>query len=74
MSAADHRQQAESLLAQAESTDNAYDSSVVLMKANLHASLAISEDLAIANGHLREIAATDLVIDTTAIDERRSPQ
>lgn len=77
MSAAEHRQRAEALLAESESTDNAYDSSVALMKANLHASLAISEDLDVANGYLRGIAATDQVIDAASVAaelDRRAPQ
>ncbi len=59
MSAAAHRRQAEGLLEQAATTSSDYDKTLALMQANLHASLAISEDLTIANRHLRDIVATD---------------
>lgn len=59
MSAADHRRQAEQLLEQAATTGSDYDKTLALMQANLHASLAISEDLTIANRYLRDIVATD---------------
>ncbi len=65
MSAADHRRQAENLLEQAATTGSDYDKSLALMQANLHASLAISEDLTIANRHLKAIVATDNTIETT---------
>ncbi len=65
MSAADHRRQAEQLLEQAATTSSDYDKTLALMQANLHASLAISEDLGITNRHLKAIVATDNTIETT---------
>ena len=74
MSAADHRRQAEALLAQSTSESNAYDTSLAIMQAGVHASLAISEDLELTNSYLKAIVETDETIDNVTFAPDASAQ